>query len=334
MIVKTMIVIWVDFLRQAIESLSMNCNIPRLTPHAKQHLNQSKVVAPCQQWRIIKASGTTLRDYLQGQITQDINLLSSEQAIHACLLEPQGKAISDIYIIECTPHELLILSPSTTAEATVNRLRRFALGHQLRIGIIDTLSCLYISTPSLLPETNMDAPAAHYLACSHNPEHTQQVIRIFNEPSLCLWIAPTEISNQQATNLNENEIEAYRILQGHITFQNEWDSSIHPLNANLIEFQGVSFNKGCYVGQEVTARMQWRGGIKKRFYRVRLNAIPATIPCSIHSTIKIGELRSAALDEQHHCFGIAWLPIETAESSTALTLQCGTTVEILEPCHA
>jgi len=152
------------------------------------------------------------------------------------------------------------------------------------------------------------------------------------------WIIATpEAFNDviaQVDSVSEHEVEAMRIIRGLPCFGTEWDSSIHPLNANLMEFDGVSFEKGCYVGQEVTSRMHWRGGIKKRLYRIAIDGVPEQLPCPIRSTANIGMLKSAAIDHEGHCCGIAWLPIETAESRAPLTLEHGIAVTILEACHA
>jgi len=125
-----------------------------------------------------------------------------------------------------------------------------------------------------------------------------------------------------------------RIIRGMPDFGAEWNESVFPLNANLIEFDGVSFEKGCYVGQEVTSRMHWRGGIKKKLYRVAIDGSPDTLPCPIKSTANIGELHSAAINHENNCFGIAHLPIETVESQAQLYLENGAEISILEPCHA
>ncbi|HKI61511.1 MAG TPA: tRNA-modifying protein YgfZ, partial [Mariprofundaceae bacterium] len=106
------------------------------------------------------------------------------------------------------------------------------------------------------------------------------------------------------------------------------------LNANLIEFNGVSFEKGCYVGQEITSRMHWRGGIKKKLYRVGIEEQPDSLPCPLFTTAKIGELKSAAIDHEGACTGIALLPVEVAESKAPLTLENGSIVTLHEACHA
>lgn len=315
-------------------------NIPRLSASTADRLLQGFVTASRSRWAVLKASGPTLRDYLQGQITQDIKKLTPESGIHACLLSPQGKAVSELYIFEGFNSELILLTPTSHAVSTVERLRRFALGHQLRIGVVDSLaicSTQGANAAEILSSFDLSEPADQWLASSRS-SLDDTIAVVMPERPRGFWIISSRENIDkilsQHQQMDEDEFEAMRIIRGFPDFGREWDESVHPLNANLIEFDGVSFDKGCYVGQEITARMNWRGGIKKKLYRVAIEGEPATLPCPVLTTAKIGELKSAAIDHENNFVGIALLPIEIAESDTALSLDDGSVVKILEACHA
>jgi len=321
-------------------------SIPTLSTATAERLQHAHLIAKNTLWSVIKASGMDIRSYLQGQITQDIEKLSPQQAIHSSLLSPQGKAISELYILTGHDDELIILTPSAHAVATVARLRQFALAHTLRIGIVDQLAVYSIhgaaAADMLHHQFDLRAKQQNRLSCINKQDKDIFALRMQHNPSVYWLICSPQhmiahFSDHQSPDqqqINDAELEALRILQGQPVFGIEWDASLHPLNANLIEFDGVDFNKGCYVGQEVTSRMHWRGGIKKKLYRVKLENAPGELPCPILSTANIGTLKSAAIDEQNNCFGIALLPIEVAESDTRLSLENNTTITILEPCHA
>lgn len=318
----------------------MTQSIPHLCEATADKLLNSFLITARSRWSVIKASGTTVRDYLQGQITQDISKLTPTQGIHACLLTAQGKAVTELYIVEGHNNELILITPSSHAVATVERLRRFALGHQLRIGIVDTLVLCAVQgahAVALLSDFELPEPDDQWLASSRHASSDVFAL-VMPENPRGFWIISSReqvdsvISRHES--IAEDQFEAMRIMRGFIDFGIEWDESIHPLNANLIEFDGVSFDKGCYVGQEVTARMNWRGGIKKKLYRVAIDGKPAALPCPVLTSTKIGELRSAAIDHTGNCVGIALLPIEVAESTSPLKLEDGSVVKILEACHA
>ena len=318
----------------------MMTHLPRLSASTADQLLHGFVTASRSHWAVLKASGPTLRDYLQGQITQDINKLTPESGIHACLLSPQGKAVSEIYIFEGMNSELFLLTPTSHAVSTVERLRRFALGHQLRIGVVDSLALCAVqgaNAAELLSAFDITEPDSNWLASSRSAKNEAVAVVMPESPRGFWIIANSEKVDavlSQHPQADEEEFEAMRIIRGFPDFGAEWDESMHPLNANLIEFNGVSFDKGCYVGQEITARMNWRGGIKKKLYRVAMDGRPTTLPCSVLTSAKIGELKSAAIDHESNCVGIALLPLEIAESDAALSLDDGTIVKILEACHA
>lgn len=318
----------------------MMISLPTLKQETANQLLHSAIIAWRRQWAVLKASGPGLRDYLQGQITQDMNRLTSTQGIHSCILTPQGKAVSELYLFEGQQDELIILTPTSHAEASVARLRQFALGKPLRIGVVDSLAICSVqgaNAAQLLDDFELPEPDQGWLSCSRKTD-SDTLALVMPENPRGYWI----ISSRQHINtvinhhqqVNESEIEAMRIIRGIPDFGTEWDTGIHPLNANLIEFDGVSFDKGCYVGQEITSRMHWRGGIKKKLYRVAIDGKPESLPCPICTSAAIGELKSAMIDHEANCFGIALLPIETAESNPDLTLDNGVSIRILETCHA
>lgn len=321
----------------------MSISIPQLSESTADKLLHDYCLAPRSFWSVVKISGERVREYLQGQITQDVRMLTHEQGIHACVLTPQGKAVSEIYLFEGHEHELIMLTPASRAVALVQRLRRFSLGYQLRIGVVEGM-CLCsvqgVHAVDALERLALPVPEPRWLACAHHAHKDLHVLTMPAKPQGFWIVAPDEILKPLLENgrhlVDESEMEAMRIIRGLPVFGIEWDESLHPLNANLLELNGVSFEKGCYVGQEVTSRMHWRGGIKKRLYQVELTGAkkPPELPCPVRTTVDVGEVRSLAADHQGRLFGIALLPIETAESEQALSTPEGVAVRLMQACQA
>ena len=321
-------------------------HMPTISDAAAERIRHAFIVCREKDWSVLKASGDGVRDYLQGQITQDMRRLTPDAAVHACLLTPQGKAVSELYLLQGRNDEIVMLTPRDFAETVVARLRRFALGYRLRIGIVDALKLWSVqgaAAGGVLDKLNMPRPTANWLACSRHPG--QDVIAATLPNALNgFWCISADAPAEE--NIPYAVIEARRIIHGFPRFGVEWDATVHPLNANLTEFNGVCFDKGCYVGQEVTSRMHWRGGIRKKLYRVRLSAarrdekeggmsdervgVPAPL---LHNELAVGELRSIAANGKNALRGIALLPIRIAEQNAALTLENGRRVEIIEPCR-
>ncbi len=292
------------------------------------------------EYTIIKASGTTVLDYLQGQITQDMKRLTESQSIYTAILTPQGKVVSDLYMISGHNGEVIIIARKAYAEALVGRLRQFSLGDELRIGIVDSLRLISVQgngCDDLLNRHNLPVPAERRLSTNSVAGSETFTIRMAEAADRGIWIVTSDIASlttQSETVVDEPAMHAARIIKGVPVYGIDWNEKIFPLNANLIEFNGVSFEKGCYVGQEVTSRMQWRGGIKKRFYRIQLESFPTTFPCPVSTTVEIGMVTSAAMNADDKLFGIAHLPIELVENQTPLIDPEGDSVQVIETCHA
>jgi len=282
-------------------------------------------------YRVLKASGRDIRTYLQSQITQDIQLLSPEHPIYTAVLTPQGKIVADMHIIDMGD-ELILITARDYAVALVERLRQFSLGHDIRLGIVESLALLSMQGEQAfaLPHTL----ETYIQASMPMPEAAIEGLWLVVEASNMNQIMASLDTLDAVQRCSDADMDAASIVYGRPCLGRDWDASIHPMNANLVEMKGVSFDKGCYVGQEVTSRMHWRGGIKKKLYHVRIKGDVPQTPIPIQSSVKIGTLSSAALDNDAQAWGIAHLPIETVTSNAPLTLENGTQIYVIEGCHA
>jgi len=316
----------------------MNRAIAELPAAIQLQLERTHIAADCPGMAVVKASGKRLLEYLQGQITQDIRLLGRESGIYACVLTPQGKPVADLHAIWAETDTVLMLVERTYAVNLVGRLRQFMLGYELRIGVVDNLSAICVQGPeadAALLRAGLPVPEQAHYATACQPETEIFAIRIPEAAASSIWLvlplpSARDCLDRLDNTAGEHEMEAVRILHGRPRFGVDWDEHVYPLNANLIERQGVSFDKGCYTGQEVTSRMHWRKAIKWRLYRVRPGNAPACIPCPVLASAKAGALTSLARNAEGELFGIAHLRIEAAAPGSPLMLEDGTTVSLVE----
>jgi len=115
-------------------------------------------------------------------------------------------------------------------------------------------------------------------------------------------------------------VEAERIRAGIPAIPQDIGPGELPQEGGL-EVDAVAFNKGCYLGQEVMARLHAMGRVQRALYRVSFAVMPGALPCPVFTGEKqVGELRSA-FAEGERCLGLALLKRRAVEGGEALHLQ-------------
>ncbi len=181
---------------------------------------------------LLRLSGDEVRPFLQGLVTNDVDQLAPEQPLWAGLLTAQGKALFD-FILWADGDDVLV---DCEAKAAGDLTRRLAL-YRLRRKI------------AILPE---EALVVHW---SKDGEAGVPDPRL---PALGRrWLAPADAQTE--------DWRAHRLALGVAEGRDELGTDkILWLEANAAELNGVSFAKGCYVGQENTARMNYRQKVNRR----------------------------------------------------------------------
>ena len=184
---------------------------------------------------LIRLSGEDVRGFLQGLVTHDLALLEPDRPLWAGLLTPQGKALFD-FILWADGEDVLVDCEREAAGDLAKRLTLYRLRRRIEIGREATL-------------------------CVHwSPESAKAV----SDPRLAelgrRWLAPEggEAGAAEAW-------RAHRLSLGVTEGRAELGSDKTLwLECNAAELNGVSFTKGCYVGQENTARMHHRSKVNRR----------------------------------------------------------------------
>lgn len=191
---------------------------------------------------IIAIGGTEARSFLQGLITNDVEKISPANAIYAALLTPQGKVLFDFLIAE-GDGALLIDCLAVSRDALVKRLTLYKLRAKVTIEAHDQLAVLTGLTgrPTLRGNT-FDDPRQPGLGTRSIAARAEMPKDVFTSA----------------------EYHKHRLDLGIPEGADFGSDKIFALDADLDELHAVSFTKGCYVGQELTARMKHRGTARKR----------------------------------------------------------------------
>ena len=178
-------------------------------------------------------------DFLQGLVTNDV---AGPLPTYAGLLTPQGKTLFDFLVWPGAEGELLIDCEADAAEDLAKRLSLYRLRRKIAIAV----------DPSV---------AVHWQA--HQGDGGAPDPR--NAALGQRWLAPTDDGDRPT----DGAWLAHRLALGVPETRAEL-GDILWLETNAVELNGVSFSKGCYIGQENTARMNWRSKVNRRLVVVPL----------------------------------------------------------------
>ena len=190
---------------------------------------------------VILVSGADAESYLQGLITNDIKKAHEHNLLYAAMLTPQGKILFD-FLIQKTPDGFLLDILASRAEALIKRLNMYKLRSAVEIKLLPDFK-VYHSANAGLPD----------------PRNNKIGNRLITNA-------------RQQTTADFTSYEAKRIEAGLAESEDLLPEQDFPLQASFENMNGVSFDKGCYVGQEVTARTKYKGNIKYAFYKITSDA--------------------------------------------------------------
>jgi folate-binding protein YgfZ len=229
---------------------------------------------------LIRISGADSREFLQGQLTNDINAVTPALAQFSSYCNPKGRMLGSFWIFQ-RDEDLYLQLPAGLLESVLKRLRMFVLrsdaslhdasAELARFGISGDCSA------DLLPFAPGDAKA-----CQTRDQVT--VIRLPGDRPRFELIGPPEILAQTWRRLLDSAEQAgpdfwslMDIRAGMPTVFEDTIEAFVPQMANLQLIGGISFTKGCYTGQEVVARMQYLGKLKRRMYHAHVDTTQAPV---------------------------------------------------------
>jgi folate-binding protein YgfZ len=217
---------------------------------------------------VVEVTGPDASTFLQGLITNDIARAKDGRAVYAALLTPQGKIIHDFLVAPIADGFWLDCVKANAADLA-QRLKRYKL--RAKIAIAERPDLAVVSTASTSTGVAFEDPrlaALGYRLITPTPGDAQADDRAYQDLRLSLGVpdAATDIPPE----------------------------TFFPLDCNFEGLHGVDFEKGCYVGQELTARMKHRASARRRMLPVSAGEAlpPPGTPLKLGSS-DIGELRGA-----------------------------------------
>lgn len=242
---------------------------------------------------IVRLSGPDARPFCQGLLTQDVTLLAADRPLYAGLLSPQGKALFDLFLFADGANDgadVLLDVDSGRALLLVKRLAMFRLRRQVEI--------------------TLDPAIAIF----------QQWGESGNDPRLAAAgnRFPAPAADQPKADATMADWHAHRLPLGLPASDEIGCDDLLWLETNARELNGVSFTKGCYTGQENTARMHHRDKLRKRLLPLHLLA-PGPLSGPATGAVMAGERQVGELrGERHGGWQMALIRVDLVQGDTPL----------------
>lgn len=267
---------------------------------------------------VVEVAGADRVTFLQGLVSNDVTRAAPGEpgapgeAVWAALLTPQGRWLADFFILSTDGGEegrLLLDAPRATVPSLLARLSRYRLRAQ--VSLRDASEAWQVQAAWGGP-----APMAAGSVVAADPRLSGAGWRVLSPAPL-------------AANASAADWQAHRLALGLPEPADLEAEKTLLLEANFDALDGISWTKGCYMGQEVTARTRFRGLVKRRLVPVTIaGEIPAPGTPVLTGTDAVGTLRSACRVGERGGLGLAML---RTDFPAAGPLHCGATELVARP---
>ena len=219
---------------------------------------------------VIKVTGEDAAKFIHGQLTQDFSLLGRDTARLAAFCSAKGRMQASFIGFKRTSDEILLVCSRDILPTTLKRMSMFVMRAKARMSDATDEYLLY----GLAGGAIKTVVGCAYSAWSRADFGTESVINLYpaNDISRQLWIAPVGSSVPYGNRLDLDLWLWSEVRSGVATMTTPVVEAFVPQMLNYESVGGVNFKKGCYPGQEVVARSQFRGTLKRRAFVVHCNA--------------------------------------------------------------
>jgi len=231
---------------------------------------------------VIELEGAEAAEFLQGQVTNDVEALAPGEGCYAALLDHKGKLRTDMRVLRLAPERLVVDADPAARAVLRHNFETYSLGRQVRSSdLTDERALLSLIGPAARDRLGAEAPPdrEHAFVEGAHGLHVATDLGV----DVILAAEEEEAARELAPRVAEDAAECLRIESGRPRLGLDMDATTIPQEAGLND-RAVSFTKGCYVGQETVARLHYRGKPNRHLRGLRL-----TQPAAHGDPIALGE---------------------------------------------
>jgi tRNA-modifying protein YgfZ len=279
--------------------------------------------------------GPDATEYLQGQLTNDVEALAPGQGSYAALLDRKGHLQSDMRILHLKNGDIWLDLEPGPAPAVLKHLRTYSIGRDVEVEDVTDQWAI----------TSLIGPRAGELAGFEGlgPEHAQrfrewdgtEVLAVATDVGIDLITRgeqaeslASQLEAAGAAEVSEAAAEILRVESGRPRFGHDMGPESMPAEAGITE-RAVDFEKGCYIGQEPVARLHYRGKPNRTLRGLRLSEpVEPGSPLMLGER-EVGKVGTACLSPAHGPIALAIVRREAAEGDRLAVGDGGMTAEVV-----
>ncbi|RYV02902.1 tRNA-modifying protein YgfZ [Shewanella sp. OPT22] len=221
------------------------------------------LIAKLSHFGLISVTGEQAATFLQGQVTADVTGLAETDWCWGAHCDPKGKMLASFRLFK-SQHAIWMLLPKTTVDADLPQLQKYAVFSKVTLSDSTTDKLLF----GIAGSGASAFIEKHFGALSSRVSESNGVIVLQDSERYVLVVdADAELDFLEGEAVYESSSwQALEVAAGYPNIAANHSGAYIPQMCNLDALGGISFTKGCYMGQETVARMKYRGGNKRALY--------------------------------------------------------------------
>src|SRR5882757_2721949 len=283
---------------------------------------------------VIAVTGPDGAEYLQGQVTNDVEALQVGEGQYAALLDRKGKMQADLRILRVGAEEIQVDLEPAPKDQALRHLTMYSVGRDVAVADATEKGALL----ALIGPRAAEIAAAPPLPEFANESTTVagiEALAVGTRDGIDLFCAAADrdrllaaLTEAGAVEVTPEAVEIIRVEAGVPRFGAEMDAGTMPAEASIVE-DAVSFTKGCYIGQETVARLHYKGKPNRHLRGLKLSAAAAPGAALRLGEKEVGTLGGAVVSPALGPIGLAIVRRE-AEPGAELTVgEDGVTAEVV-----
>ena len=277
-------------------------------------------IAPLPHLGIIRALGSDAASFLHNQLTNDVLLMKEGQSRLAAFCNAKGRMQASFVVYKRSAEEVLLICRKDLIAQTVKRLSMFVMRAKAKLSDASDDFQLLGLAGDAVAQALSGAPSMAVEPWQRYAAGEADVLTLYPAlgQSRALWIAPKDVPAPAGLALSADLWQVGEVMSGIAWVELATFEAFVPQMLNYESVDGVNFKKGCYPGQEIVARSQFRGTLKRRAFIAQSAASMTAgqeVFSSLDATQPCGLVAQAASDGAGHV-AVLELQLSATENSS------------------